>query len=174
MLIQRGGTAPAVERSGPTRSMEQLCRQTIHGLTWDAVAARHGLDANAYRVGDGWADLVDRLLTDLESMGWRRTPITRLEEKYGELRFEAGNPSNPPSYEGWSSEWEDRVDEAERESDRTCSRCGRLPRRSSLTAGSTNCALSAQRQEAPNPAEKTKARKASISCSCLRLPVLCS
>ena len=52
-------------------------QKTIHGLTWDAVAARHGLDANNYRVGDGWADLVEQLLTDLEAMGWRWTPITR-------------------------------------------------------------------------------------------------
>lgn len=98
---------------------------TVHGRTWDEVAARHGLTSAVHRVGDGWADLVDRLLTDLEAMGWRPTPITRLEEKYGELRFEAGNPTSAPSYQGWPSEWEARVDEAERESDRTCSRCGR-------------------------------------------------
>jgi hypothetical protein len=99
-------------------------RHTVHGRTWDAVAARHSLNANIYRIGDGWAELVDRLLTDLVAMGWRGRPITRLEEKYGELCFEVG-PGNPPSYAGWSTELEERVTEAERESDRTCSECGR-------------------------------------------------
>ena len=93
--------------------------------TWAEVAAAHGIDPHRHPLGDGWADIVDRLLTDLEGMGWRWTPITRLEEKYGELRFEAGNPDNPPSYEGWPSEWEARVAEAEQESDCTCSLCGR-------------------------------------------------
>ena len=100
--------------------------RTIHGLTWEQVARRHGLDpVSTWRVGDGWAEIVDRLLTDLEAMGWRWTPITRLEEKYGELRFEAGNPDNPPSYEGWPAAWEARVDLAEVEADHTCTICGR-------------------------------------------------
>jgi hypothetical protein len=97
---------------------------TIHGLTWDDVVARHGL-STSQRVGDGWADLVDRLFTNLETMGWRWTAGTRFEEKYGELLFEPSPPEPPPSYEGWSSAWDDRIEQAERESDRTCSECGR-------------------------------------------------
>ena len=99
--------------------------KTIHGRFWGEVAARHRIDPRIYPIGDGWADILDRLLDDLERMGWRWTPITRLEEKYGQLRFEAGNPNNPPSYEGWPTEWEARTTEAESESNRTCSRCGR-------------------------------------------------
>ena len=153
-MMPRGGTAPAPPRSEPTRSREPTVQKTIHGLTWDAVAARHGLNANSYRVGDGWADLVEQLLTDLEAMGWRWTPVTELEEKFGELRFEAGNPGNPPSYEGWPSEWEDRVDEAERESDRTCSRCGR-PAEEVILDGwvSKLCPICAMARSAESPGE---------------------
>jgi hypothetical protein len=42
-----------------------------------------------------------------------------------ELRFEAGNPDNPPSHERWPPTWERRVDAAEEESAVTCVACGR-------------------------------------------------
>jgi hypothetical protein len=100
-------------------------QKTLHGLTWGDVAARHGLDPNRAPVGDGWADLVDRLFTDLEAMGWHSTLISRFEEKYGELLLESDHPASPPSFEGRWSAWEQRIEEAERESDRTCSECGR-------------------------------------------------
>lgn len=64
---------------------------TIHGLSRDEVATRHGVDARVWPIGDGWAELVDRLLTDLEALGWRQVRSTRLEEKYGELLFEVAS-----------------------------------------------------------------------------------
>ena len=93
--------------------------KTIHGLTWNEVAARHRVNGWSKSIGDGWAEIMERLLTDLEALGWSRAPITRLEEKYGELCFEVASGKE------WTSAMEDRVTEAERESDRTCSKCGR-------------------------------------------------
>lgn len=73
---------------------------------------------------DGWAQLIDRLLLDLEAQGWRWTPMTRMKvSPAGGLRFEPGNPDNPPSYEGWPCKGWERIVLAEEESAR-CMDCG--------------------------------------------------
>ena len=47
---------------------------------------RHGLYAPWSGVGDGWVPIVDRLITDLEAMGWRGQ-VRQVKEKFGGLRF---------------------------------------------------------------------------------------
>ena len=50
-------------------------------------------------------------------MAWRWARTTRLEDKYGQLRFEPGGNS-------WPRAWEDRILQAEEESLVTCMACG--------------------------------------------------
>jgi len=66
-------------------------------------------------LGEGWEDIITRLYDDLVSLGWDRT-LHQIKEKFGGLRFYIG--------EG-NSEIYDRIDEAERESLRTCMKCGK-------------------------------------------------
>ena len=64
--------------------------------------------------GDGWFDLLWRLCTDLELMGWQGH-VTQVKEKFGELRFYIS---------GATEEVFNRIDEATDESHRTCETCG--------------------------------------------------
>lgn len=65
--------------------------------------------------GDGWADIVDRLITDLKKLGWNGN-IHQIKEKFGGLRFYIGS-GNDKIF--------DRITEAENESFETCSTCGK-------------------------------------------------
>jgi len=66
------------------------------------------------RVGSGWIPLIDRLATDLIAMGWDRD-LHQIKEKFGGLRFYIG---------AGTPEMHKRIDQAERESFRTCEDCG--------------------------------------------------
>lgn len=65
-------------------------------------------------VGDGWHDLVRRMIDDLFVLGWDGT-LFQIKEKFGGLRFYIG--------EGREA-IHDRIADAERESNCTCDRCG--------------------------------------------------
>lgn len=79
-----------------------------------AVLEKHGVEGYA-SVGDGWADLLDRLITKLLALGWDRE-VHQIKEKFGGLRFYIGVGSD---------EVFDALDEAEAESFRICERCGK-------------------------------------------------
>jgi len=65
-------------------------------------------------VGNGWEDIIRRLVVDLFELGWDGT-LLQIKEKFGGLRFYIG---------GGTSAIFDRINEAEQESVRTCERCG--------------------------------------------------
>jgi hypothetical protein len=66
--------------------------------------------------GDGWFDLLHRLSAKLEAAG---VTADQVKEKYGTLRFYFSAPAE--TYDAAEA----AVDEAERESERTCEVCGR-------------------------------------------------
>lgn len=72
--------------------------------------------AHAFCFDMGWDEIVDRLLTDLFSLGWDGD-VHQTKEKFGGLRVYIGTGSDVL--------W-DRIDEAEDESLRTCEVCGEL------------------------------------------------
>lgn len=65
-------------------------------------------------VGSGWSDIIDRLIDDLEKLGWNGR-VAQVKEKFGELRFYID--------EGTDSMF-DRIEKATTESLRTCEDCG--------------------------------------------------
>lgn len=65
-------------------------------------------------VGKGWRPLVLRLIEDLFEMGWDGH-LCQVKEKFGGLRFYIGAGSDGIN---------DRIQEAEAESIRTCEGCG--------------------------------------------------
>lgn len=77
---------------------------------WSARPVYRGLD-----VGDGWIDLIDSLITDLDSTGgW--PPIVQIKTKFGGLRFYV---------EGRTTEAQTiMIDKAEAESYKICEECG--------------------------------------------------
>jgi len=86
---------------------------------------RRNLMAFGFEHGDGWRSILWRLCGDLESMllklkgkkpeDYGDFQITQIKEKYGTLRF----------YTNWATdEMDDRIDQAEEESARTCEICG--------------------------------------------------
>ncbi len=88
-------------------------------------------------IRDGWADLLDCLLTDLEELGWRPDSVTCIKQKYGGLRFYVDD-----DLDDYLDEDEDealdrfhkigeRIWRAEAESLTVCEECGRpgSPRR---------------------------------------------
>jgi len=89
---------------------------TVHGLAYEQVMWRHGLD-NPWipgGVGDGWAELVDRQFVDLRTLGWDGRLI-QIKEKYGTLCVYLA---------GSTMEMEDRILAAEEESATICEICG--------------------------------------------------
>lgn len=67
-------------------------------------------------VGPGWHSLLERLLKDLESLGWDGT-VMQVKEKFGGLRFYIGDASDAVR---------ERIAQAEHESYATCEKCGEL------------------------------------------------
>jgi len=67
--------------------------------------------------GDGWYDILDRLSAKLEPMGIKAMQV---KEKFGGLRFYIYGDSKRDNIE----EAYEYVQEAERESTKTCERCG--------------------------------------------------
>jgi hypothetical protein len=109
--------------------------------TYAKMMARHGLYAAWSGVDDGWVPLVDRLLTELEALGWNGT-VLGVKEKFGLLRFYfnhtryewQADPTAPQGGE-WAEvagtpEGADRaaikqlVEAAEAASSTICERCG--------------------------------------------------
>jgi hypothetical protein len=82
----------------------------------DEFLQRHGL-ARPYcgaSFGPGWTKLLDALVVDLKKLEWDGQ-VDQIKEKFGGLRFYVGD-ANHAIYE--------RIDDAERESLRTCEECG--------------------------------------------------
>ena len=65
-------------------------------------------------VGEGWSEILDDLVRDLETLGWDGT-VYQVKEKFGGLRFYIGD--------GGDEIWE-RIRKAEEESIKTCEDCG--------------------------------------------------
>jgi hypothetical protein len=63
------------------------------------------------RIGDGWVPIVDRLVTDLEAMGWRGR-VDQVKENFGGLRFyypaDPSIPARPPGSTGTRAGWTGR------------------------------------------------------------------
>lgn len=65
-------------------------------------------------VGSGWGGVIERLIADLQDLGWNGE-IHQVKEKFGALRFYVG-PANDAIYA--------RIVRAENESMKVCERCG--------------------------------------------------
>lgn len=85
-------------------------------LTLDSVLCKYDVKYPycGASVGPGWVPLVDRLIARLIDFGWDRD-CHQIKEKFGGLRFYIGAGSE----ELWSA-----IDDAEKESVRTCEECG--------------------------------------------------
>lgn len=66
------------------------------------------------KVGPGWADLLKRLVTDLESLGWNGE-VLQVKEKFGGLRF---------YIEPTSEDIHNCISAARQESYTICEECG--------------------------------------------------
>lgn len=64
---------------------------------------------------EGWREIVESLVSDLAEMGWDRT-LFQIGEKFGGLRFYTGQCSDEMYY---------RIIEAEKQSLKTCMKCGK-------------------------------------------------
>lgn len=72
--------------------------------------------AFGFECGDGWYDLLWRLCEDIEKLGVEDDFIVdQVKEKFGGLRFYCG----PATEEIWQ-----RIEQAEKESIKTCEACG--------------------------------------------------
>ena len=93
--------------------------KTVHGLDLLGVADRHGLFVSGaganIDVGDGWAQILDRLFTDLYSMGWDGR-LDCIKEKVGTLRVYLGGEAN--------AQMSQRILAAEVSSETVCEECG--------------------------------------------------
>lgn len=67
------------------------------------------------QVGKGWGDIIERLVSDLKTLGWDGQ-VTQVKEKFGGLRF---------YIEGGSAAIFERIQQAEKEANKTCERCGK-------------------------------------------------
>lgn len=67
------------------------------------------------QVGEGWGDIIERLVTDLQKFDWDGQ-VTQVKEKFGGLRF---------YIEDGSTEIFNRIHEAENESYKICESCGK-------------------------------------------------
>jgi hypothetical protein len=73
-----------------------------------------GMDWVLNSVGPGWADILTRLVNDLEVLGWNGQ-LCQVKEKFGGLRFYINAASEPI--------WK-RISQAEHESYKICETCG--------------------------------------------------
>lgn len=80
----------------------------------DAWGRLYPLDHVLAGVGRGWTKIVQRLIRDLFLLGWDGE-LHQIKEKFGGLRFYIGGGSD--------AIWK-RIDDAEKESLRTCDVCG--------------------------------------------------
>lgn len=55
-------------------------------MTITEVLEKHQVTTGA-ACGDGWADILDRLLTDLADLGFKPKYVSQIKEKFGGLRF---------------------------------------------------------------------------------------
>jgi hypothetical protein len=66
------------------------------------------------QVGKGWSELISKLVTDLELLGWDGN-VYQVKEKFGGLRFYIGPGNNAI---------DQRIHDAERDSYTICETCG--------------------------------------------------
>lgn len=84
-------------------------------MKWEEASKPVTLYDIQIQVGNGWANIIARLVADLEKLGWNGT-VAQVKEKFGTLRFYIGDGS---------TEIFNRVHEAEKESETTCEWCGK-------------------------------------------------
>jgi hypothetical protein len=84
-----------------------------YDLRWDHDPTRR-YPVNLDFVGEGWAELVEKLVIKLIALGWDRR-VAQVKEKFGMLRFYIGE-GTAPMFEA--------VDVATTQSATTCERCG--------------------------------------------------
>lgn len=87
-------------------------------MTWGFTGAACDREAVKACVGPGWHALLDKLIDELETLGWNGT-VMQVKEKFGGLRFYIGY-GNP---EIW-----DAIDRAEHKSYEICEHCGNFGR----------------------------------------------
>lgn len=89
-------------------------------MTFEEVLAKHRLDPPACMsgVGDGWSDLLDRMFTRLDEVGWSRK-LGQVKEKFGFLRIYVDEWKDGIHGDDW-----DIVQKAEEESTSICEECG--------------------------------------------------
>ena len=82
----------------------------------EEVLKKHGIKVPRFGAehGDGWAAIIDRLVTDMLAAGWDGE-LYQIKEKFGGLRFYIGAATEAIHK---------RIAEAEEESFRTCELCG--------------------------------------------------
>jgi hypothetical protein len=80
----------------------------------DAFGRDYPMSHVTAAVGPGWSSIVSDLIHDLKKMGWDGE-LHQIKEKYGGLRFYIG---------GGSDAIFKRIDDAERDSLKTCEECG--------------------------------------------------
>jgi len=92
-------------------------------MSLDEVLRKHGIDPSKVvcgaSCGDGWASLIDELITDLVALGWDKD-LHQLKEKFGGLRFCVGT---------YDARIDARISRAEHESWRVCEQCGAAGKR---------------------------------------------
>lgn len=84
---------------------------TIHGVYRDYDS----LESVYEQVGPGWKSLVEKLIIDLDVLGWDHQ-LLQIKEKFGGLRFYIAQGSD----DMWN-----RVYQAEKESYSICEDCGK-------------------------------------------------
>ena len=83
-------------------------------LQYGCEAAPVTLEALQESVGPGWSDILARLVSELEQLGWDGR-ILQIKEKFGGLRFYV---------EAASDEVYARIEQAEQDSYHVCEECG--------------------------------------------------
>lgn len=90
-------------------------------LTTEEVYDKYDLDCWC-SCGDGWAPLLDSLLSDLVATGFQPAWVRQIKEKFGGLRFYTDLDYEAP--EEVVAGWRERIEQAERDSYRICEVCG--------------------------------------------------
>lgn len=80
----------------------------------EKILKKHKIDTYAEGIGDGWSDLIDKLITELKAAKWDGY-VAQMKEKFGGLRFYIG---------AGSDEIFDIITKYENLSEETCMECG--------------------------------------------------
>jgi hypothetical protein len=85
------------------------------GTKTDEILTRHGIQMGAEITGDGWADILDRLFTDLRDLGLNVDDVAQVKEKFGGLDVHLHQ---------YTPAIDTRIRQARIEASKTCEFCG--------------------------------------------------